>query len=72
MHGLRRSFASACSPEEEPIVYLSDGKAYRVVSAGPDGQFSPDSKKLGAKQGDFGDDLILDSGEFVRPTGTDI
>jgi len=54
------------------FIYLSDGKAYRVVSAGPDGQFSPDSKTLGAKQGDFGDDLILDTGEFVQPTGTDI
>jgi len=52
--------------------YVSDGKAYRVVSAGPDGQFSADSKKLGAKQGEFGDDLILDTGEFVQPVGMDI
>jgi hypothetical protein len=48
-------------------IYISDSKAYRIISAGPDGRLSPDSQKLGVQHGDFGDDLIFENGEFVQP-----
>lgn len=38
----------------------------RLVSAGPDTQFAPDSLKPGVKSGDFGDDYIFEDGEFVK------
>jgi hypothetical protein len=48
-------------------IYLSDTKHYRVLSAGPDGRLSRDSQRVGVREGDFGDDLIFEDGEFVRP-----
>jgi len=48
-------------------IYISDTQNDRVLSAGPDGRLSPDSQKLGIRQGDFGDDLIFENGEFVQP-----
>ncbi len=42
------------------------GARRRYVSAGIDGKFSPDSLKPGLKKGDFGDDYILEDGEFVN------
>jgi hypothetical protein len=48
-------------------IYIGDTKNYRILSAGPDGRLSPDSQKLGIKQGDFGDDLIFENAEFISP-----
>jgi len=48
-------------------IYISDTKAYRILSAGPDSRISPDSQKLGVQHGDFGDDLIIEDGEFIQP-----
>jgi hypothetical protein len=45
---------------------VQNGARHRYVSAGPDGVFSPDSLKFGLKKGDFGDDYILEDGEFVH------
>lgn len=42
------------------------GPRRRYVSAGIDGKFSPDSLKAGLKKGDFGDDYVLEDGEFVN------
>lgn len=45
---------------------VQNGPRKRYVSAGPDGVFSPDSLKFGLKKGDFGDDYILEDGQFVH------
>jgi hypothetical protein len=42
------------------------GTRRRYVSAGMDGKFSPDSLKAGVKKGDFGDDYVLEDGQFVN------
>lgn len=48
-------------------IYISDTKNYRILSAGADGRLSVDSQKLGVQQGDFGDDLIFENGQFIQP-----
>src|SRR5205085_4923187 len=45
---------------------IQHGARHRYVSAGPDGVFSPDSLKFGLRKGDFGDDYILEDGDFVH------
>jgi hypothetical protein len=51
-------------------VYVSDTATYRMVSAGPDGTFAKDSRRLGVAKGDFGDDVILENSEFLEADGT--
>ncbi len=48
-------------------IYISDTESYRILSAGADGRLAPDSQKLNAATGDFGDDLIFENGEFLQP-----
>ena len=51
-------------------VYVTDTTTYRMVSAGPDGTFASDSRRLGVAKGDFGDDVILENSEFLKADGT--
>lgn len=50
-----------------PFRYVGTAMSYRLVSAGPDGQFSGLSLKPGAKPDAESDDLVLENGRFLLP-----
>jgi hypothetical protein len=53
-------------PWGNPYKVIQKGPRHRYVSAGPNGVFAPDSLTFGLKNGDFGDDYILEDGELVH------
>jgi hypothetical protein len=50
-----------------PFRYAGTAESYRLVSAGPDGQFSGSSLKSGAKPDPKSDDLVMENGRFLLP-----